>query len=231
MSHQAVVYDSQLSEPLLVHTTSHGEAEPRHDVPRGAMQQQEQQKLVRLVQLSSIVIGLFIGILIQLSTLGVNSIFVKRFGDQYLFNSKLDTFIFSYLYSMFMSSIAISFVLSAIRGYVSGIDEVAASLSTRTPPASQEEEGEDTIDDIKSAVDCFFAVGTMLGACGLYFALEAVFGLGLMQGVHVMYFMSSLFIVLAIFRATEQCGSSSSNKKNANWETTDQVVVEDLLIV
>jgi len=242
MSYQAAAYDSDLSESLL----QKGEELQQQELSRCAVTQhiaadkEESRKSSNttrhspFVELSTIIIGVNVGVSLELSTLIVNYLMVWRFGNDFLSENRMDTFIFSYLWSLFASSVAVGFALNPIQEYLE-----REYLNNQEDDASDDDEDDDDADDdddsyvdMKSAVDLFFAIGVMIGAVGLWFlGLERLIVAN--GNIHVMYFLSSLYVVLGIIRAMESFSACSSStvesveiKKGAK-----NVVVQDMLIV
>lgn len=199
---QAVAFDNDSSEPLLVVGADDEERKQRQDdsVPRC------QNRMPFLV------FGVFLGIFTQFSTLGMNSVLVRIFGDEHLTaEAGRDALIFSILWSFLASTIAVV-ALESLRSFAITASQV-----------SSEQEEQDAIVD---PIDCFFMVGFMVGVCSLWGLTEIYFGVQ----SHVLYFLTSLFITLFMLRGFKRCFCSKKERRQTT-AVDSSTQVDELLIV
>jgi F0F1-type ATP synthase assembly protein I len=117
---------------------------------------------------SSLLVGLMIGFLIQLSTLGANFTVVYWTGGELFGNSDRDVILFSLTWSLFTSSLAVG-TMFLVRSLVSAV---------YADSSEEEEEGDgDRLERIVMHLEARFVAGAMTGVCATWIATDAVLGL------------------------------------------------------
>jgi hypothetical protein len=107
---------------------------------------------------ASLLLGLLVGAFIFLSTLGAEFVAVMVWGNEILDKSKCDMLLFSFVWNLFTTSIALV-VLAALRKLVASV--LTASVGT----TRSEENVKDIAGELLSYLELRFAIGALVGIC------------------------------------------------------------------
>lgn len=154
---EAVVYENKGEEPLL--------QKPYNTMDRVVFTR---------FKTSSLLLGLIVGFFIQFSTLGANYLVISMWGEDVVQTSQRDIVIFSLLWSLFTSTMAIV-ILAFLRNLVS------ASYH-----------GED-LEEMILHMECRFVVGALIGVCTAWAATDAFLGMS----VQIVYSCVTLVVALS----------------------------------
>jgi hypothetical protein len=125
-------------------------------------------------------LGLLVGFFIQASTLGANYLVVTVSGEDVMTTSKKDIVLFSLLWSLFTSGLAIV-ILAFLRNLV------------RVTYETDNEEQNDQLDDMILHMECRFVVGALIGVCTAWALTDLILGLS----VQIVYSFLTLGVALA----------------------------------
>lgn len=131
-------------------------------------------------KMSSLCLGLLIGFFIQASTLGANYLVVTVSGENVMTTSKKDIVVFSLLWSLFTSGLAIV-ILAFLRNLV------------RATYETDSEEQNDQLDDMILHMECRFVVGALIGVCTAWALTDLILGLS----IQIVYSFITLGVALA----------------------------------
>ena len=141
------------------------------------VQQESGIKRFRAFYSSTVFLGVLVGVVIQLSTMGANFLVLtlhekdnESDPSSNSYPSSKNIIIFSFLWSLFTSSMAFIF-LGFIRSLIKvGYDKIS-------PSHISEEESNAEIDEIILNVECRFVVGAMVGVCMAWTVTDLILGL------------------------------------------------------
>jgi hypothetical protein len=171
----AVTYD--VAEPLLVQQQTTRKNSKRGNASAITIFNAEQH---RRFKMSSLCLGLLVGFFIQASTLGANYLVVTVSGEDVMTTSKKDIVLFSLLWSLFTSGLAIV-ILAFLRNLV------------RVTYETDNEEQNDQLDDMILHMECRFVVGALIGVCTAWALTDLILGLS----VQIVYSFLTLGVALA----------------------------------
>jgi hypothetical protein len=171
----AVTYD--VAEPLLVQQQTTRKNSKRGNASAITIFNAEQH---RRFKMSSLCLGLLVGFFIQASTLGANYLVVTVSGEDVMTTSKKDIVLFSLLWSLFTSGLAIV-ILAFLRNLV------------RVTYETDNEEQNDQLDDMILHMECRFVVGALIGVCTAWALTDMILGLS----VQIVYSFLTLGVALA----------------------------------
>ena len=179
MSSTATVYDNDTTtEPLL-------ERETRRPL---------ETSLFQSFKMSSLVLGLLIGFFIQFSTLGANFLVITLWGEEVVTKSKSDIVIFSLLWSLFTSAMAI-----IILGFLRNLVTISYSSLRRE---------EDILEEMILHMECRFVVGALVGVCLAWTMTDLLLGMK----AQIMYSLVTLGVALFWCQIMIKCFVSSERK-------------------
>jgi hypothetical protein len=171
----AVTYD--VAEPLLLQQQTTRKSSKRGNASAITIFNAEQH---RRFKMSSLCLGLLVGFFIQASTLGANYLVVTVSGEDVMTTSKKDIVLFSLLWSLFTSGLAIV-ILAFLRNLV------------RVTYETDNEEQNDQLDDMILHMECRFVVGALIGVCTAWALTDLILGLS----VQIVYSFLTLGVALA----------------------------------
>lgn len=155
-------------------------------------------------KMSSLCLGLLVGFFIQASTLGANYLVVTISGEDVMTTSKKDIVLFSLLWSLFTSGLAIV-ILAFLRNLV------------RATYETDNEEQNDQLDDMILHMECRFVVGALIGVCSAWALTDLILGLS----IQIVYSFVTLGAALAWCKLMMWCFSYPED----NDEPIDQEAV------
>jgi hypothetical protein len=199
----AVTYD--VAEPLLLQTSSNSTVLRKNNkAGGGAVGTLFNADQHRRFKMSSLCLGLLVGFFIQASTLGANYLVVTVSGENVMTTSKKDIVMFSLLWSLFTSFLAIV-ILAFLRNLV------------RATYETDNEEQNDQLDDVILHMECRFVVGALIGVCTAWALTDLILGLS----VQIVYSFLTLGVALAWCKLMMWCFSYPEDDDEQNEQDTD----------
>jgi len=235
MIHQAMLLDSttDLNAPLLACEESQGNcAGERIPVI------QPQFDVFARFRSSSLILGLIVGFFIQFATLGANFLAISFWGEDVATKSKFDVIVFSLLWSLLTSALAI-FILGLLRALVTVSFQTAAStlqkqheqqpglqlehdiisrkslqrgaaVDTTTRDVNDYYDG--YLDNLTLHLECRFVIGALVGVCLAWTLTDFLLG---MQA-QIIYSLVTLAVALCWCRAMVLCFATKEKVKQRN---------------
>jgi hypothetical protein len=163
----------------------------------------------RRFKMSSLYLGLLVGFFIQASTLGANYLVVTVSGEDVMTTSKQDIVLFSLLWSLFTSGLAIV-ILAFLRNLV------------RATYETENEEQNDQLDDMILHMECRFVVGALIGVCSAWALTDLILGLS----IQILYSFLTLGAALGWCKLMMWCFSyPEDNDDRCDEETSAALAV------
>lgn len=141
--------------------------------------------------------GVLIGFLIQLSTLGANYMVMTMWEGDILNKSKTDITTFAVVWSFFTSAMAI-IMLALLRNLVS----IAYTSVLK--------KSEDMVEEMILHMECRFVVGALIGVCTAWAVTDALVGLE----TQILYSIATLGVALTWCRAMMSCLRSNETQND-----------------
>lgn len=154
----------------------------------------------RLFKLSSLALGLLVGCFIQFSSLGANFLlnvmFKKSAESGHVAISKDEILWFSFVWSFFTSTMGI-LILVLLRSLVLTSYKAIVTSKVRNGPALSSKNAERMV----MHMECFFALGALVGVNCAWIATDAVLGLNM----HIWHSLATLVLALLWCKAVAFC--------------------------
>ena len=229
MPYQASVFDTnsdkkgnELAAPLLPEDDEEG---GREDAFGPKYRRQVQQKAFAGdgvdegdSKLSFLLLGMLVGFVIQLGTLGANYVLIALWGTNILSKSKTDIAVASMLLSLFASGMA-ALILYLLQQIVDLSFRVGRQASAATTATSH---SDDVLEAMVANMDCRFVVGALVGVCIAWTLMDALFVCS--SVAHILNSLIALAVELVWCRAMMlfmNAGSSSQNIQEHEGENID----------
>lgn len=234
MIHQAALFDhtTDLNVPLLTDEESQESAggvpfiQPQFDV------------FVRF-RSSALILGLIVGFFIQFATLGANFLAISFWGEDVATQSKFDVIVFSLLWSLLASALAI-FILGLLRALVTVSFQAAMATLQQQHEQQQRLQREyditshntmergaavdmtaredvndfydEYLDNLTLHLECRFVIGALVGVCLAWTLTDFLLG---MQA-QIIYSLATLAVALCWCRAMVLCFATVEKVKQRN---------------
>jgi hypothetical protein len=161
----------------------------------------------RRFKMSSLCLGLLVGFFIQASTLGANYLVVTVSGEDVMTTSKKDIVLFSLLWSLFTSFLAIV-ILAFLRNLV------------RATYETDNEEQNYQLDDVILDMECRFVVGALIGVCTAWALTDLILGLS----VQIVYSFLTLGVALAWCKLMMWCFAYPEDDDEQNEQEETDII-------
>jgi hypothetical protein len=190
---QAIPFDasSDASEPLI----ASGDAEEEDH--------RLEEKAFSRFKFSSLVLGLLVGFFIQFSTLGANFLVITIWGTAVVTKSQTDIVVFSLMWSIFTSSMAIV-ILGFLRNLVTITYSAVAGRS------------KDLLEEMVLHMECRFVVGALYGICFAWTLTDILLGMR----AQIVYSLVTLVVALFWCKIMMMC--FTEDKPSSRRSTAEQ---------
>jgi hypothetical protein len=194
MSLNATIYDNNsAAEPLL-------QEEGQQHSPLNA-------KLFNSFKTFCLMIGLMVGFFIQCSTLGANFLVITIWGDDIVHKSGQDIIVFSILWSVFTSVMAIV-ILGFLRNLVTVTYNAVSSEDDRN------------LENMVLHMECRFVVGALVGVCMAWTITDILLGMK----AQVVYSLVTLVVALLWCRLMTSSFTIEEPEKRISNRASDTVM-------
>jgi hypothetical protein len=201
----AVTYD--VAEPLLLQSSSSTAVRRVNNKTKKAVGTLFNADQHRRFKMSSLCLGLLVGFFIQASTLGANYLVVTVSGEDVMTTSKKDIILFSLLWSLFTSFLAIV-ILAFLRNLV------------RATYETDNEEQNYQLDDVILDMECRFVVGALIGVCTAWALTDLILGLS----VQIVYSFLTLGVALAWCKLMMWCFAYPEDDDEQNEQEETDII-------